>query len=88
MFLSFSYGDDCFLTDLLQSSLLEREIFLCIIGHSFGHFGRDEPSNEHDLLGFGCPAIHDFSVDFCVEVAVVTLTDYSLETPYCIIHLL
>ena len=32
-------------------------------------------------FGFGCPTIHDSSVDFCVEVAVVTLADYSLETP-------
>ena len=49
--------------------------------------GRDEPLEEHDVLGFDCPAIHDFSVDFCVEVALVTPTDYSLETPHWIIHL-
>ena len=50
-------------------------------------FGRDEPPEEHDLLGFDCPAIHDFLVDFCVEDAVVTPTDYSLMTPKWIIHL-
>ena len=50
-------------------------------------FGREEPSEEHDLLGFDYPTIHDFLVDFCVEVAVVTPTDYSLETPHWTIHL-
>ena len=62
-------------------------IFLCITGHSFDDFGLDEPPNEHDLLGFDCPAIHDFLVDFCVEVTIVTPTDYSLETLHWIIHL-
>ena len=83
----FSCGDDCFLTDLLQSSLLGRWINLCITSHSFSDFGLDEPLEEHNLLGFYCPTIHDFSVDFYVEVAVVTPTDYSLETPRWIIHL-
>ena len=50
-------------------------------------FGRDEPLEEHDLLGFDCSTIHDFSVDFCVEVAIVTPTDYFLESPHWIIHL-
>ena len=72
---------------MLQSSLLERGIFLCITSHGFDDFGRDEPPEEHDLLGFDCPIIHDFSIDFCVEVAVVTPTDYSLETSHWIIHL-
>ena len=44
-------------------------------------FGRDEPSEKHDLLGFDYPVIHDFSIDFCVEDAVVTPTDSSLVTP-------
>ena len=87
IFPSFSYENDCFLIDLLQSSLLGRWIFLCITGYNFGDFGQDEPLEEHDLLGFDCPAIHDFSVDFCVEVAVVTLTDYFLEIPSWVIHL-
>ena len=72
---------------MLQSSLLEQGIFICITSHGFDDFGRDEPPEEHDLLGFDCPIIHDFSVDFCVEVAVVTPTDYSLETSHWIIHL-
>ena len=87
IFPSFSCGCDCFLTDLLQSSLLEWGIFICITGHSFSDFGLDEPPNEHDLLGFDYLAIHGFSVDFWVEVAIVTPTDYSLETSYWIIHL-
>ena len=45
-------------------------------------FGQDEPSEKHDLLGFDYPVIHDFSIDFCVEVAIVTPVDYSLETPH------
>ena len=44
-------------------------------------FFRDEPLEEHEFLGFDCPTIHDSSVDHCVEVAVVTLMDCSLETP-------
>ena len=87
IFPSFSCGNDYFLTNLLQSSLLGRGIFLCIISHSFSDFSRDEPPEKHDLLGFDCPVIHDFSVDFCVKVVVVTPADYSLETPRWIIHL-
>ena len=45
-------------------------------------FGRDDPLEKHDLLGFYYLAIHDFSIDFCVEVAVLTPADYSLETPH------
>ena len=43
-------------------------------------FGRDEPPDQHDLLGFDCPAIHDFPIDFCVEDVVITPTDYPFVT--------
>ena len=83
----FSCGDDCFFTYLLQSSLLGQGIFLCITGHGFIDFGRDEPPEEHDFLGFDYPVIHDFLVDFCVEVAEFTPTDYFLKTLLWITHL-
>ena len=72
---------------MLQPSLLGRGIFLCIIVHGFDDFGRDEPLKEHGFLGFDYHVIHDFSVDFCVKVVVVTLADYSLEIPHWITHL-
>ncbi|RVW13548.1 hypothetical protein CK203_101447 [Vitis vinifera] len=45
----FSCGDDCFLRDLLQSTLLGREMFIHIDGHSLDDVCQDEPSTEHDL---------------------------------------
>ena len=36
--------------------------------------------SEAQHLSFDCPTIHDSSVDCCVEIVVVTLTDYSLKT--------
>ncbi|RVW81098.1 Transposon Ty3-I Gag-Pol polyprotein [Vitis vinifera] len=48
-FLLFSCGDDCFLRDLLQSTLLGREMFIYIDDHSLYDVCRDEPSVEHDL---------------------------------------
>ena len=47
----FSCGDDCFLRDLLQSTLLGREMFIYIDDHSLYDVCRDEPSVEHDLRG-------------------------------------
>ena len=62
-------------------------MFIHIIGHCFDDFYRDESPEEHNLRVLAVPLIHDFSVDCCIKVAVVTLTDYSLETPHWIIHL-
>ena len=36
---------------------------------------------EHDVHGRDCPTIHDPVVDCFDEIVVVTLVDYSLETP-------
>ena len=84
IFPSFSCGDDCVLTDLSQSPLFDRGMFICVTSHSFDDFCWDEPPEEHNLLGFDYPIIHDFLVDFCVKVAVVTAMDYSLDTPHWI----
>ena len=55
IFLSFSCGDDCFLIDLLQSSLLSRVMFIRIIGHCFDDFCRDEPLEDHNLRVLAVP---------------------------------
>ena len=47
----FSCSDDCFLRDLLQSTLLGREMFIHINDHSLYDVCQDEPSTEHDLRG-------------------------------------
>ena len=47
----FSCGDDCFLRDLLQSTLLDRGMFIHIDGHNLDDVCQDEPSTEHDLIG-------------------------------------
>ena len=43
--------------------------------------------NEARHSSFDCPTIHDSLVDCCVEIMVVTLADYSLETPHWVISL-
>ena len=62
-------------------------MFIHIIGHYFDDFYRDKSPEEHYLRVLAVPLIHDSSVDCCIKVAVVTLADYSLETPHWIIHL-
>ena len=47
----FCYGDDCFLRDLLQSTLLGRGMFSHIDGHNLDDVCQDEPSAKHDLRG-------------------------------------
>ena len=54
VFLQISYG--------LHYSV-EKYLFT-LLCHYFSDFGRDEPLEEHDVLGFDCLAIHDFLVDF------------------------
>ena len=76
IFPSFSCGDDCFLIDLLQSSLLGRGIFICITSHSFNDFGQDEPPEEPDLWGFDCLITYDSLVDRYLEAATVAQVDY------------
>ena len=49
IFLSFSCGDDYFLTDLLQSSLLSRVMFIRIIGYCFDDFLGDELLEDRNL---------------------------------------
>ena len=49
IFSFFSYEDVCFLTERLQSLLLEHGIFIRIVGHSFDDFFQDEPSTENDV---------------------------------------
>ena len=51
IFSHFGCGDDCFLKDLLQSTLLDRGMFIHIDGHSLNDVYRDELSAEHDLRG-------------------------------------
>ena len=43
---------------------LPRDVYLHYSVIVLVIFGRDEPLEEHDLLGFDCLAIHDFLVDF------------------------
>ena len=55
IFLSFSCGDDYFLTDLLQSSLLSRVMVIRIIGHCFDDFCRDKPLEDRNLRVLAVP---------------------------------
>ena len=51
IFAHFGFGVDCFLRDLLQSTLLGRGMFIHIDGHSLDDVCRDELLVEHDLRG-------------------------------------
>ena len=62
-------------------------MFICVTVSLFQWFSPRWAPRGARLLGFDCPTIHDSSLDRCFEVAVVTLADYSLETPHWIIHL-
>ena len=47
IFPHFSCGDDCFLRGLLQSTLLDRWMFIHVEGHSLDDVCQDEPLVEH-----------------------------------------
>ena len=78
---SFSYRDDRSLIDLLQFSSLGREILYLLYWSLFLWFSSRWAFGGAWHSGCDCPAIHDPAVDCFDEIVVVTLVDYSLETP-------
>ena len=81
IFPSFNCRDDGFLIDLLQSSSLSQEIYYLPYWLLFVWFSSRWDFSRAWHSGFDGLAIHDSSVDSCVEIVVVTLASYSLETP-------
>ena len=83
---SFSYGDDRSLADMLHFSSLDREISYLLHRSLFLWFSSRWAFSGAWRSGCDCPTIHDPANSFD-EIVVVTLADYSLETPQWITHL-
>ena len=78
---SFSYRDDRSLTDFLQFSSLGREILYLLYWSLFLWFSSRWAFSGAWHSSCDCPAIHDPAIDCFDEIVVVTLMNYSLETP-------
>ena len=79
--LSFSYGDDRSLADLLHFSSLNWEILYFLYRSLFLWFPSRWAFSGAWHSGCDCLTIHDPAIDCFDEIVVVTPTDYSLETP-------
>ena len=78
---SFSYGDDHFLTNLLQFSSFGREMSYLLYGSLFWWCSSRWVSSGTGRSGCHCLAIHDSSVDCCIEITMVTLSDHFSGDP-------
>ena len=78
IFPSFSYGDGRSVMDLLQFSSFDREISYLLHGSLFWRYSSRWAFSVAWCSGCDCLAIHDSSVEGCIEITVITLSDHFL----------